>query len=118
MTSVDLARSNKQRNGRAVFAALLGLVSLATVPAAVAYSHYANLELLRAEYAIPFGFVLGIAALSLAKRARQRTERTLGRIGGERSARLGRLLGALGVYVAVTAALSVVVYELLNRLSA
>lgn len=96
---------------------LLGLLSLATVPAAVAYSHYAKLELLKAESAIPFGFVLGVAALSLAKRARKRSERTLGRIGGARAARLARLLGALGVYVALTAALSVGVYELLNRLS-
>jgi hypothetical protein len=117
LTAVDLARTNRQRNGRAFLAVLLGLLSLATVPAAVAYSHYAKLELLKAGYAIPFGFVLGIAALSLAKRARLRSERTLGRVGGARAARLGRLLGALGVYVALTAALSVGVYELLNRLS-
>lgn len=114
---MDLERSNRRRNGRALVAVLLGLLSLATVPAAVAYSHYAKLELLKAEYAIPFGFALGIAALSLAKRARERSERTLGRIGGAGAARLARLLGALGVYVALTAALAVGVYELLNRLS-
>ena len=117
MTAIDLARSNRRRNGRAVFAVLLGLLSLATVPAAVAYSHYAKVELLKAEYAIPLGFLLGVAAFLLAKRARQRSERTIGRVGGERAARLGRLLGALGIYVALTAALSVGVYELLNRLS-
>jgi hypothetical protein len=31
--------------------------------------------------------------------------------------RAGRLLGALGIYIALAAALSVGVYELLNRLS-
>jgi hypothetical protein len=97
---------------------LLGLLSLATVPAAIAYTHYANIELLKAGLAIPFGLVLGIASLSLAKRARRRSERTIGRVGGVKTARLGRILGALGVYVALTAALSVGVYELLNRLSA
>jgi vacuolar-type H+-ATPase subunit I/STV1 len=117
MTALDLARTNRRRNGRAALAVLLGLVSLATVPAAVAYTHYANLELLKAEYAIPVAFLLGVAALSLAKRARVRSERTIGRVGGARTARLGRILGGLGVYVALTAALSVGVYELLNRLS-
>jgi hypothetical protein len=117
LTTVDITRSNQGRNGRAVVAVLVGLVSLATVPAAVAYTHYAKLELLKAEYAIPVGFLLGIAALSLAKRARQRSERTIGRVGGARAIRLGRILGGLGVYLAVTAALSVGVYELLNRLS-
>jgi hypothetical protein len=114
---MDLPRGNQRRNGRAVLAVLLGLLSLATVPAGVAYTHYAKLELLKAEYAIPFGFILGVAALSLAKRARQRSERTIGRVGGARAARLGQILGALGVYVALTAALSVGAYELLNRLS-
>jgi hypothetical protein len=117
MTAMDITRTNRQRNGRAALAVVLGLLSLATVPAAVAYTHYANLELLKAEYAVPVGFVLGIAALWLAKRARRQSERTIGRVGGARTARLGRILGGLGVYVALTAALSVGVYELLNRLS-
>ena len=89
---------------------------MATVPAAIAYTHYANRELFKAEYAVPVGFVLGIAALSLARRARRRSERTIGRVGGARAGRWGRILGALGVYVALTAALAVGVYELLNRL--
>jgi hypothetical protein len=101
-----------------VLAVLFGLLSLATVPAAIAYTHYANIELLKAGLAIPAGLVLGIVALSLAKRARRRSERTIGRVGGVKTTRLGRILGALGVYIAITAALSVGVYELLNRLSA
>jgi hypothetical protein len=115
---MDFPRSDRRRSGRAFGAGLLGLLSVATVPAAIAYTHYANRELLQAEYAVPAGFVLGIAALWLARRARRRSERTLGRVGGVRAGRWGRFLGGLGVYLALTAALAVGVYELLNRLSA
>jgi hypothetical protein len=114
---MDVPRSDRRRNPRALGAVLLGLLSVATVPAAIAYTHYANRELLRAEYAVPAGFVLGILALSLAKRARRRSDRTIGRVGGARAGRWGRILGAVGIYVALTAALSVGIYELLNRLS-
>jgi uncharacterized protein (DUF1501 family) len=100
-----------------VWSALVGLVSLAAVPAAIAYTHFAHVQLLKAGFAIPGGIVLGWLALSLAKRARQRSERTIGRVGGTRSARLGRILGGLGIYVSLTGALAVGVYELLNRLS-
>ncbi len=61
--------------------------------------------------------MLGVASLVFARRARRRTERTIGRVGGRRVTRVGRLLGALGIYLALAAALSVGVYELLNHLS-
>jgi len=114
---VDVPRNDRRRNGLALGAVLLGLLSVATVPAAIAYTHYTHRELVKAEYAAPVGFILGIAALSLARRARRRSERTIGRVGGARAGRWGRILGGLGVYLALTAALSVGVYELLNRLS-
>src|SRR5437762_13732983 len=104
---MDVPRSDRRRNGSAFGAVLLGLLSVATVPAAVAYTHYASRELLKAEYAVPVAFVLGVLALSLAKRARRRSQRTIGRVGGSRAGRWGRILGGLGVYVAVTAALAV-----------
>jgi hypothetical protein len=117
-TDTRLSRSSRRRSDAAFGAVLFGLLSVATVPAAVAYTHYANRELLKAEYAVPVAFLLGIVALSLAKRARRRSERTIGRVGGTRAGRWGRILGGFGVYVAFTAALAVGVYELLNRLSA
>jgi hypothetical protein len=97
---------------------VLGLLSVASVPAAIAVTHYRDVDLIDAGWAVLPGIVLGIASLLLARAARQRTERTIGRVGGRGVTRLGRLLGALGVYVALAAALSVGVYELLNRLSA
>ena len=111
-------RSSSQSNARAWGSVLVGLLAVATVPAAVAATHYRDIELLRAGWAAIPAFLLGVAALVLARAARRRTERTIGRVGGRRVTRVGRFLGALGVYLALAAALSVGVYELLNRLSA
>ena len=96
----------------------VGLLSVLTVPAAIAATHYRDVELLHAGWAAIPAFLLGLAALLLARAARRRTERTIGRVGGRRVTRAGRFLGSLGVYLALAAALSVGVYELLNRLSA
>jgi hypothetical protein len=110
-------RSSSQPNARAWTAVVLGLLSVATVPAAIAVTHYRDVELLRAGWAVAPSLVLGVAALALARGARRRTERTIGRVGGRGVTRLGRWLGALGIYLALAAALSVGVYELLNKLS-
>jgi peptidoglycan/LPS O-acetylase OafA/YrhL len=110
-------RSSRKANWRAWGAVLLGLASVAAVPAAIAYTHYEDIELIRAAWAIAPGILLGLLGLALARRARRRTERTIGRVGGVRVTKLGRFLGALGIYVALAAAASIGVYELLNRLS-
>jgi hypothetical protein len=111
-------RSSSRPNARAWAAVVVGLLSVATVPAAIALTHYRDIELLDAGWAAIPAFLLGIVALMLARAARRRTERTIGRVGGRGVTRLGRFLGALGVYLALAAALSVGVYELLNHLSA
>jgi hypothetical protein len=110
-------RSNRQRNSAAGWAVLAGLLGVAAVPAAIAASHWAPFELLRAGFAIPAALVLGFVALRLARRARRRTERTIGRVGGEGATRLGRALGMLAIYIGVTGALAVGIYALLNYLS-
>jgi len=97
---------------------VLGVLSVASLPAAIAYTHYRDVRLLDAGWSVVFGLVLGAAALVLALGARRRTERTIGRVGGKGLTRLGRFLGGLGIYVALAGALSVGVYELLNKLSA
>jgi hypothetical protein len=96
---------------------VVGLLAVAAVPAGVALTHYRNIELLKAGWAVVPALVLGIASLALARAARRRTERTIGRVGGRGVTRLGRYLGVLGIYLALAAALSVGVYELLNKLS-
>jgi hypothetical protein len=110
-------RSSSQSNARAWLAVVVGVVSILIVPAAIAATHYRNIELLKAGWAAIPAFMLGVVAMLLARSARRRTERTIGRVGGRRVTRAGRFLGALGIYVALAAALSVGVYELLNRLS-
>jgi hypothetical protein len=111
-------RSNSRPNARAWAAVFVGLLSVGTVPAAIAFTHYRDVELLHAGWAAIPAFLLGVVALMLARAARRRTERTIGRVGGRGVTRLGRFLGVLGVYLALAAALSVGVYQLLNHLSA
>jgi 1,4-dihydroxy-2-naphthoate octaprenyltransferase len=111
-------RSSKKRNGRAVLAVLLGAISAALVPAAVAVAHYSSVDLIEAAYAVPPALLFGVAAMLVARAARARTERTIGRVGGVRAARAGRWLGALGIYLALAGALAFGVYQLLQYLSA
>jgi hypothetical protein len=63
---------------------------------------------------IAVAFLLGWFAIILARRARERIELTLGRAGGATTARVGRLLGILGVLLAITAALAVGFWGLLT----
>jgi hypothetical protein len=94
---------------------LLGLLSLATLPVAVAVANESDdLTLVEAGLAVPVAVLLALAALWLARRARRRADRTLDRVGGRGAARAGKLLGGLGLYVAATAALALGVYALLS----
>lgn len=102
-------------NVRAGWSALLGVLSVVTMPLAILGTRYSSAyRLLDAGFAIPLGLVLGVSALALARSARRRDERALGRLGGVRSARGGRILGTAGVCLALTALISVAVYGLLQ----
>jgi hypothetical protein len=103
---------------RAWGSVVVGLLSAACVPAAIALTHYRDIDLVKAGWAVIPGLVLGIVSLALARGAKQRTERTIGRVGGRGITRLGRVLGVLGIYLALAGAIAVGVYELLNKLSA
>ena len=70
-------------------------------------------ELIHAGFAIPVAVLLGAVALVLARRAVERDRATLGRAGGLRAARVGRLLGILGICLGATATVSLIVYGLL-----
>jgi hypothetical protein len=111
------ARPRRNRAARA--SVFFGLLGVAIVPAAVALAdQHEELELVDAGYAVPGAFLASVLAVWLARRARRGLERSLGRIGGERTTRAGRILGWLGVYIAVTAAVALGVYAYLEYVAA
>lgn len=104
-------------NPAAVWSAVAGALATATVPVAVLGTRWSSgYELLQAGYFIPLSVLLGVAAVTLARRARMRDRLMLGRAGGQGLARLGRALGTLGICVAAAATVSLVVYWILNAM--
>ncbi len=90
------------------------MLAAIAVPVGVVFSRWVgNVSLLDASLAIPVAVVLGLVAVLLARRARSASEWTLGRVGGLRAARLGSLLGAVALCLALTAALALGIYGLL-----
>jgi len=111
------AGTRATRNGRAVAAVLVGLLSVATMPVAILGTRYStSYELLHAGFAIPVGIVLGAVAIGLARGALRHDDLRLGRAGGRDAARVGRALGVLGVALAATGVVALAVYELLTYL--
>ena len=94
---------------------LLALLGLAIPPVAFAAAHeLQRVSLVQATMATCASAVLGAAAILLARRGLRRIERTIGRVGGEATVRVGRLLGAISLSVGLTAALALGFYGLLN----
>ena len=90
---------------------MLALLALAPIPAGAAVTESrSDLRLVHAGFAVPVAAVLALVAIRLARRARLRHERTLGRAGGARVAQVGRILGWLALYVALIASISLAVY--------
>jgi len=86
------------------------------LPASIAISQELRTwKLLAAFAAIPVAGVLGFAAIAFARGARRRVELTLGRARGAGTARLGRALGLLGIYLACTGLLTLGVYYALSH---
>jgi len=107
------------RPGSARASVVAGLLSVATMPLAIAATRWSEeYELLQAGFAIPLGAALGLLAVALARRARSRLAPTLGHPKGTRTARLGRFLGLLGFLLALTAAGSLAVYWILSVVEA
>jgi hypothetical protein len=93
---------------------LAGLLAVAALPAAIAIAQVSTrVKLTQAAAGAPVAALLGGVALLLARRARRRAERTLGRAGGENVARAGRVLGVLGLCLAASAAIAIGFYGLL-----
>jgi hypothetical protein len=96
---------------------VFGLLASLTMPVAIAATRYSgSYELLHAGFAIPLALVLGIFAVVLARRARGLDRATLGRAGGGRAARIGRLLGILGLCMAASASIALAVYAVLHAI--
>jgi hypothetical protein len=105
-----------ERNGLAWAAVVAGFLAVAAIPAAVGLAELLEqVELLDAAAAIPVAIALGVAALRLAAAARHRSERTIGRVGGLGLARTGRMLGVVGLCLAMAGAIAVLTYYALTR---
>lgn len=115
MESLTRSSSARARNDAARGSLLLGLLALALPVAAYAAARQLDrVSLVQATVASCGSVLLGGSAVLLARRGFRNIERTLGRAGGEGSARVGRLLGALGLCLGLTAAIALGVYGLLN----
>jgi hypothetical protein len=115
---VGPTRSNNGGGGRrggARWSVVLGLLSLAALPAAIAATRWSKAyELIDAAAAIPVAILLGIVAIVLARRARNHGQRTLAGVKGARPARIGRLLGLTGLLVGITGAMAIGVFLILS----
>jgi hypothetical protein len=113
--SVTIQR--RQSNHRASLAVLVAIVGALTVPGAIVLTQRSGrLVLLDAAWSIPVGFLLGLAALLLARGAGGTVTRTLERAGGVRRIRIAKILAVAALSVALSAAIAVGFYELLLRL--
>jgi hypothetical protein len=94
---------------------VLGLASVLAIPAGVVLSYYsATVTLIESTSSAGLAIILGLYAIVLSRRGREVFARTIGRAGGERAARAGKLLGALGLCMGLTAGLAVGFYGLLT----
>jgi hypothetical protein len=107
------SNGTKPGNRAAVWSLILGLLATAAIPVAIIVTEtQEDLRLLHAGLAVPVAFVLGVAGIRLAKRARGRLERTIGRAGGVVPARMGRVFSWIGVYFSLIGAISLLVYAI------
>jgi hypothetical protein len=96
----------------------LAVLGLATLPAAIAVTERVDgLSLVEAGFAIPVAIAFALAAVVIGRRVRSRSRQTLAALPGTRVARIGRVLGYAGIYVALTAALAVGFYAILTYVS-
>ena len=102
-------------DGAAWGSLIAGLASIATLPTAVYLTRYSErYELLHAGLAIPLAGALGVVAIMLGARAKRRSAVTLGRGPGGGVASAGRLLGIIGVCLALAGVVALAVYGLLE----
>jgi hypothetical protein len=92
-----------------------GIASIATLPVAVYLTRFSEAyELLHAGFAIPIGALLGLLSMKLAGRASRRSAVSLGYGGGMGLARVGRVVGVVGVCLALAGIVALAVFGLLE----
>lgn len=102
-------------SGRAAWSAVLGAISVVTLPAAIFGTRYsASFDLLHAGFAIPLAILTGIGAVVLARKARALDRATLGTSASGKGATWGRVLGVIGLCIAASATIAVAVYAVLT----
>jgi hypothetical protein len=110
--------SQPQRvNVRAWFAFLFGFVAAVMIPVAIELTRKVHgAALLDAVWAIPVAAAAAIVSLLFARGARGEIARSLGRVGGATTIRLGHILAVVGICFTLSASIAVGLYELLLRL--
>jgi len=94
---------------------VLGLAAVVAIPAAVALAQVSpRVTLLQAGFGVPVAAVLGLAAVLVARAARRRAQWSIAQPGGG-VARMGRVLGLLGLCLATSGTIALGFYELLVR---
>jgi hypothetical protein len=107
-----------RRNHAARLSFLLSLLGVAAIPVAAAITESRDdLRLVHAGFAVPVAFVLSLLGLVCARRGTRNFERTLGRVGGRGLARAGRILGWIGIYLALVGAASIGVWAYLEYIA-
>ena len=110
-SSSSLARGNP----RAWWSLVLGIASIAAIPAGTLVARESQrVTLVDSSASVAVAALLGWAAVVLARRAQDRLQITLGRAGGGGAARAGRILGIVGLLAAGTAALALGFWGLLS----
>ena len=102
--------------GPARAAAIIGLLAVLAVPAGVAASRYVQgLPLLEGLYVgVPAAFALGLVAWACSRKARNALGRRVS-LAAPGPVRLGRFLAYAGLYVAVTGAIALAFYGVLQH---
>ena len=115
MESLTRSSSARGRNDAARGSIVLALLGLAVpVLAFVAARKLQGVTIVQATGATCASAVLGGAAVLLARRGLRNIDRTIGRLGGENAARVGRLLGAIALCIGLSAGIALAVYAVLN----
>ena len=94
---------------------MLALLGIAVPVVAYAAAHQLQrVSLVQATAASCASIVLGGGAILLARRGLRNVERTIGRVGGEGAARVGRVLGAIALCLGLAAVIAIGVFSVLN----